>query len=498
MVLRRGHLTELLVKALLYIEVETHWQKPPGFCNEPFTLLGAHNCKYSAEKDTSALAYAIPGMGDDAQKRNGKNNDDDMEMTDSAINSEPPPAPELPISRQTLLYGHTQEVFCVSWAPEYADHVLLASGSKDSTAKIWKFTGIHHGNLATQLLDSIEHCNEEGYSGEDADVTCVDWSSDHLWLATASSDHFVRMWSVGEGKLKATLKGHTDSIAAVRFSPDSHFLLSSGYDGVVILWSLPAMRVQHRYEDGANKAFVADISWLTNNNFITTWTDNLIHVFTSSSTIPFRTFRGHTDEINSVRGSPDGKYIASVSDDLTVRIWNLETLRMEFKEGSLRPIAGSVGGNMGQNCIHTLRAHKSSITSCRWLQADWISGSSSTDGVKRLATMSDGGELGPAVCLWDAVAGVLLKSFNDHSAVTYGLCFHPTLPYMATGAMDGRLYIYDLKTLEMIWSWTDRTEPSSKVAIYEVDWSNDGKRLAACLSNGAVAVLDVTNLENSS
>ena len=35
--------------------------------------------------------------------------------------------------------------------------------------------------------------------------------------------------------------------------------------------------------------------------------------------------RGHTDCINSVAISPDGKYIASASDDETIRIWNTST-----------------------------------------------------------------------------------------------------------------------------------------------------------------------------
>ena len=36
-------------------------------------------------------------------------------------------------------------------------------------------------------------------------------------------------------------------------------------------------------------------------------------------------FQGHSDWVNSVAYSPDGKYITSCSDDTTIRMWDIET-----------------------------------------------------------------------------------------------------------------------------------------------------------------------------
>jgi transducin (beta)-like 1 len=82
--------------------------------------------------------------------------------------------------------------------------------------------------------------------------------------------------------------------------------------------------------------------------------------------MPFRTFRGHTDELNLVRVSPDRKLLASVGDDKTVRIWVLEPLKMIVKNGEVLPAEGSVGGEDGQGCIHVLQSHKESVMNCRW------------------------------------------------------------------------------------------------------------------------------------
>lgn len=47
--LRRGELVDLLSKALLYTEVETHWNMDPNSkCFAPFSLLSPHRCTFDA------------------------------------------------------------------------------------------------------------------------------------------------------------------------------------------------------------------------------------------------------------------------------------------------------------------------------------------------------------------------------------------------------------------------------------------------------------------
>ncbi|MBO7280514.1 MAG: hypothetical protein J6V00_05045 [Bacteroidaceae bacterium] len=40
-----------------------------------------------------------------------------------------------------------------------------------------------------------------------------------------------------------------------------------------------------------------------------------------------KTFKGHTSYVNSASFSPDGKYIVSVSEDYTIKLWKVPTLQ---------------------------------------------------------------------------------------------------------------------------------------------------------------------------
>jgi WD40 repeat protein len=109
-----------------------------------------------------------------------------------------------------------------------------------------------------------------------------------------------------------------------------------------------------------------DSAWITDTSFALTWPGGLIHIFSTTAPMPFRTFRGHTKELNVVRVSPDRKILASAGDDTTVRMWALEPLKMVVKDGGIVPAEGSVGGEEEQGCIHVLRAHKDPVMNCRW------------------------------------------------------------------------------------------------------------------------------------
>ena len=78
---------------------------------------------------------------------------------------------EIPSDKVTILRGHESEVFICAWNPK-SD--LLASGSGDSTARMWDLSSnTTNGN---QLV--LRHCIQKGGTEvpSNKDVTSLDWN----------------------------------------------------------------------------------------------------------------------------------------------------------------------------------------------------------------------------------------------------------------------------------------------------------------------------------
>jgi WD40 repeat protein len=68
-------------------------------------------------------------------------------------------------------------------------------------------------------------------------VTWVDFSPDGQLLASASLDHTVRVWDLGTGAARV-LKGHGDRTSGVAFSPLGDVLVSTSIDRTTRVWNL--------------------------------------------------------------------------------------------------------------------------------------------------------------------------------------------------------------------------------------------------------------------
>lgn len=68
-------------------------------------------------------------------------------------------------------------------------------------------------------------------------------------------------------------------------------------------------------------------------------------------------YRGHGDEINQIRCNADGTRIATCSDDMTARIWNVE---------SVYNSAESIPGLVASDAVVVLEGHRHSVTTVGW------------------------------------------------------------------------------------------------------------------------------------
>ena len=69
-------------------------------------------------------------------------------------------------------------------------------------------------------------------------IYAVAFSPDGKTLATSSYDKLIKLWDVATGKEIRTLKDHIDAIYALAFTPDGKRLVSGAADRTVKVWDV--------------------------------------------------------------------------------------------------------------------------------------------------------------------------------------------------------------------------------------------------------------------
>jgi transducin (beta)-like 1 len=356
----------------------------------------------------------------------------------------------IPTSRVKTLRGHESEVFICAWAP---NKDLLASGSGDSTARIWN---LQSGSPEAGQHMVLPHTRREGYNEAltNKDVTSLDWNSSGTQLATGSYDGYARIWST-TGNLVSDLKGHNGPIFALKWNRNGKYILSAGVDKTTIIWDAANAEIKQQFN--FHEAPALDVDWKNDDTFASCSTDKIIHVCQIGRSSPIKTFSGHENEVNAIKWDPSGELLASCSDDKTLKVWSLNS----------------------DSHIHNLRAHQSEIYTIKWSPSG--PGSSNPNSNLLLASAS----FDSTVRLWEVERGTCLHSLTKHDEPVYSVSFSPDGKLIASGSFDRWIHIWSTTSGELVHSYR------GSGGIFEICWNSRGDKVGASASDGSVSVLDL-------
>uniref|UniRef100_A0A3B4UPP5 Bromodomain and WD repeat domain containing 3 n=1 Tax=Seriola dumerili TaxID=41447 RepID=A0A3B4UPP5_SERDU len=338
------------------------------------------------------------------------------------------------------ILGHLSSVYCVAF-DRTGRRIFTFQGSDDCLVKIW---ATDDGRLLATL---------RGHSAEICDMAV---NHENTLIASASCDKVIRVWCLRTCAPITVLQAHAASITSIQFCPavkgTTRYLASTGADGMVCFWKWHSLSMKFGM-------FMA-----------TGGTDHMIRVYYLGAETPMKVSEidAHTDKVVVVQFSNNSDLrFVSGSRDGTARIWHYQ--QQEWKSVTL-----DMAARLPSTAANGDDKTKLVVTMVAWDRAD----STVITAVSNYLLK-----------VWSTTSGQLLHVLSGHDDEVFVMEAHPfDSRIMLSAGHDGNIYIWDLSKGAKIRNFFNMIEGQGHGAIFDCKFSADGQHFACTDSHGHLLI----------
>ncbi len=276
---------------------------------------------------------------------------------------------------QTFLFrAHDQVLTSI----DLNDHgTLLVSASCDKTVKLWSLQkegrqwdlrrDTKQQNASKTLVPPLLKCLE----GHTESVLAVKFSPNEHKIASCSEDQTVIIWSAKTFQRLVKFNQHQGEVLCLAWSLDSKKIATGGTEGNLMVWKpepksqtqvsltsrLEATEVEYQaLDNGYSSSTVLAVAFVNKqNSLVSAGTDSAIKMWAYNYSEKKYHRKGIIeleDAVASISVSPDSRFMACASEDEVIQIWSFDSYS-EIQFESPKPVI-------------TLRNKRDGINSVVW------------------------------------------------------------------------------------------------------------------------------------